>query len=687
MLFLIAGAALGLSAKDQATAQMAQLAEEHNAAMSQVFLKELWPHSPVFFAESDGSGIEAINAAVETILLREKVIALIKNSEILVVNFYSRDGRSVFSSNENKASENHPNHPGFISALGGTPASTLLLRSDNDDLEKPRFSVDVFCSQFPVRDDGAVSGVIELCQNVTPFVNNLNQVLIEVMSVGALVMLALYLLQLIVVRYAQTILHTQETALIDANRELDFRVDERTHELATINCQLEGEMLERRHAETQLEHLAHHDPLTGLPNRLLFTEQLQRSLSNAQRHQKQLAVLFIDLDRFKEVNDTLGHAVGDELLVEVGQRLSGQLRGGDLLARLGGDEFVCILESIETPDEASSVAEKLIARVARPAHVRSHELNVSASVGISVYPADGENLDDLLRAADTAMYQAKRHGRNTYHFYTPEMTRHAVERAKLERVLRHAIDNNELDLHYQIKIAAGKGHQPVGVEALLRWNSPQLGRVSPVQFIPIAEETGFIVELGAWVLRRACEQMVAWRVIGVQIPSISVNVSVRQLERNDFLSVVQTVLTESGLPPDALELEITESVIMHVEDAIDVLEQLNTLGVRMAIDDFGTGYSSLAYLKRLPIDTLKIDRSFVIGIGNQSSDESIIHAVIGMAQSMNLSTVAEGVETEAQLAFLQQAGCDQIQGYYFGKPQPHDEFLAGWRQALRPING
>ena len=681
VLIAVAGVALGLSAQQQGTRQVTDMAQRHNEAMSQVFLNELWPYFSVFVAKSAGRSASELRKAVDSLELKSKTSALMMNSDIIKVKVYNQDGLTIFSTDASQIGENKRDNQGFKAALAAHTVSELTHRNQFDSFEGSRVDLDVLSSYLPIRDGEQIPGVIELYQDVTPFVQNLHQVLLRVMLVGAAVMFLLYLMQLIVVRYAQGILHKQEIALRESNRELDVRVAERTRELAGINSQLEAEVLERRRAEARLAHLAHHDTLTNLPNRLQFAEHLQRIVNKAERNRQQLAVLFIDLDRFKAVNDTLGHAVGDELLIEVARRLTGQLRGGDLVARLGGDEFVCILEEIQAPLDASRVAEKLIACIAAPLSIQGHDLGISASIGISLFPSDGMDGGNLLRAADTAMYQAKKHGRNTYHFYTPEMTLYAQNRAQIERLLRHAIENNELEVHYQIKMAVADGTCPSGVEALVRWNSPTLGSVSPVQFIPIAEEIGFIVTLGEWVLRTACRQMTAWRASGVAVPRISVNLSVRQLERADILEVVQSALQESGLPPDALELEITESVIMNVDDAINVLKRLRELGVRLAVDDFGTGYSSLAYLKLLPINTLKIDRSFVIGIGDNLGDESIIQAVIGLARSLGLSTVAEGVETEQQLAFLRHAGCDEIQGYFFGKPQPSEEFLANWRQA------
>lgn len=681
VLIAMAGAALGWSARQQATQQMTRMAQGHNEAMSQVFLNQLWPHFSEFVQSSTARSSADLRAQADGLGLPTMTAVLMRKSKIIKVKVYNRDGLTVYSSDPAQVGERKRDNHGFDTALGGQAISALTHRNQFDSFEGSRTDVDIVSSYLPIRDGDRIAGVIELYQDVTPHVQQLDQVLANVVLVGAAVMTVLYLVQLLVVRYAQGMLHKQELELTAANRELDTRVAERTKELALTNSQLQDEVQERRRAQAQLAHLAHHDPLTDLPNRLLFADHLQRSIARAERGRHRLALLFIDLDRFKEVNDTLGHALGDELLIEVARRLAGELRGSDLLARLGGDEFVCILEGIDAPQEAGRVADKLIARIAEPLMLHDNEIRVSASIGISLYPGDGVDTDNLLRAADTAMYEAKKHGRNAYHFYEPEMTQYARERAQLERLLRHAVENNELELHYQIKMALGERPMPCGVEALARWHSTELGSVSPIRFIPVAEESGLIVSLGEWVLRAACRQLAAWRASGVDVPCISVNLSVRQLGRSDIVEVVQSALRESGLSPDALELEITESVIMNVDDAIGVLQRLHDMGVRLAVDDFGTGYSSLAYLKLLPINALKIDRSFVVGIGDNLGDESIIQAVIGLARSLGLSTVAEGVETALQLAFLRQAGCDQIQGYYFGRPQPADAFIADWQRA------
>lgn len=678
ILILIAGAALGWSAQIQATAQMREMAQRHNEAMGQVFINNLWPDFSSLVIQSSSMDADRLRQAGQKMALQQKTSALMSHSNIIKVKVYNLQGLTVFSSDPRQIGESKQSNAGFMSARAGTPASELTHRNQFDSFEGARMEVDVIASYLPVVIQGQVNGVLEVYQDVTPFVKQLSQVLFEVVMVGCVVFLGLYCVQLFVVRYAQGILHSQEERLLESNRTLDARVAARTSELAAMNAQLHEEVAERRRAEARLDHLAHHDPLTGLPNRLLFSESLQRSIANAERYSRQIGLLFIDLDRFKEVNDTLGHTVGDELLIEMAQRLRGHLRTGDLLSRLGGDEFVCVLENVNGPDDTAEVARKLIARAAAPITLRNHDIDISASIGISLYPQDGADTENLLRAADTAMYQAKKQGRNTYHFYTPEMTQHARERVQLDRLMRHAIANDEMFVHYQVKVALTDPLRPCGAEALARWNNPELGTVPPVRFIPIAEETGYIVELGAWVLRTACRQMALWRSQSLHIPKISVNLSVRQLEQHDIVDTVRNALTEYNLPAKFLELEITESVIMNADNAILALERLAALGVQLSVDDFGTGYSSLAYLKILPIDTLKIDRTFVMGIGDSQGDESIIRAVIGMAKSLHLRTVAEGVETMEQLTFLQREGCEQVQGYLLGKPMAAQDFQANW---------
>ncbi|HJV03506.1 MAG TPA: EAL domain-containing protein [Burkholderiaceae bacterium] len=432
-----------------------------------------------------------------------------------------------------------------------------------------------------------------------------------------------------------------------------------------------------KESQEKLDHLAHHDPLTALPNRLLFNDRLQHALQRATRDNEQLALLFIDLDRFKNVNDTLGHHIGDELLKQVAKALQEKLREGDTLARLGGDEFIVLLEDVDGQYSASLVAEKLVAMFEQPFMVAGHELFVTCSVGISLFPTDATDLNMLIRNADVAMYQAKARGRNGYSFYAPSMTGEGVERLRLETFLRRSIEKEEIFLNYQPQVEIDTGRL-VGVEALVRWNHPELGLVPPVRFIPLAEDTGFINQLGKWVLYEACRQMVRWQEAGLHVPKIAVNLSVKQFERGSIVNMVAEILRETGLEPERLQLEVTESVIMNTGDALNFINDLHSIGVGLAIDDFGTGYSSLAYLKQLPVQTLKIDRSFIQDISTDVNDEAIAIAIIQLGKSMNLSVIAEGVETEQQAAFLLRQGCRLAQGYLYSKPLLAADMLLRW---------
>ena len=433
-----------------------------------------------------------------------------------------------------------------------------------------------------------------------------------------------------------------------------------------------------REAQDKLDHLAHHDALTGLPNRLLFHDRLQHAMARATRAGRQLAVMFIDLDRFKTVNDTLGHHVGDELLKQVAGELAACLRDGDTLARLGGDEFIVLLEDVDGEHGARQVAEKLMGLFERPVVVSDYELFVTGSVGISLFPQDAVDMHVLIRHADVAMYQAKARGRNGYQLYAPSMDGDAAGRLRMESLLRRAIERGEIHLHYQPQVEIASGRL-TGVEALLRWHSAELGHVSPVQFIPLAEDTGFIGQLGAWVLEQACRQVVCWEAAGLAVPKVAVNLSGRQFDRGSIAPLVARVLADVGLAPQRLQLEVTESVIMNTGDALQYINDLHALGVELAIDDFGTGYSSLAYLKQLPVQTLKIDRSFIKDIPADKDDEAIAVAIVQLGKSMNMAVIAEGVETVEQAEFLLRQGCTRAQGYLYGRPVAAAELLETWR--------
>jgi diguanylate cyclase (GGDEF)-like protein/PAS domain S-box-containing protein len=435
------------------------------------------------------------------------------------------------------------------------------------------------------------------------------------------------------------------------------------------------DITEQKRAQERIQYLATHDELTGLPNRAMFSRILNLAIESARRYERDFAVLFIDLDRFKAINDTLGHAAGDELLREIAKRLQRCLRASDVIARLGGDEFVALIHGFEKNNDAATVARKLLSATLQPVTLQGHECRVTASIGICPYPAAGDDEQSLMRNADIAMYQAKEEGKNTFRFYTPGASIASHERLVLENGLRHALDREEFFVHYQAKLDLRR-RTITGVEALLRWSHPELGLISPARFIPLAEASGLIVPIGRWVLQTACAQNVAWQRQGLPPISMAVNLSARQFLDECLLQDIAHALCRSGMRPGLLELELTESMVQHGERAVHLLGELKRLGVRLAIDDFGTGYSALALLKRFPIDTLKVDRSFIHDLERNAEDRAITEAIITMAKSLSLTVVAEGVETKEQEAFLRRHACDEMQGYHFSKPAAPEDLAA-----------
>ncbi|WP_374724454.1 EAL domain-containing protein [Calidifontibacillus erzurumensis] len=410
------------------------------------------------------------------------------------------------------------------------------------------------------------------------------------------------------------------------------------------------------------------DPLTKLPNRYLLQKKLKEILQIAKRNDKQFAVLYIDLDRFKFVNDTLGHSYGDLLLQQASQRLKKQIRNEHILARMGGDEFVCILQDLQNETEAEHIAQMIVSDFSKPFVLHEIEIHISASIGISFFPYDGDDEEVLLTNADSAMYRAKKKGRNQYEKAKVEVNAGAFERLSIENYLRKALENDEFSLHFQPQLDI-KNEKIIGFEALLRWNHPDLGNIPPSDFIPIAEDTGLILPIGDWVLRQACLQVKEWEKVGFHSLRVAVNLSAQQFLQRNLAEKIKEVIKETSIRPQNLELEITERVVIHdIDSALSVLKQLKDIGVHISIDDFGTGYSSLNYLKRLPIHTLKIDRSFIFDIDSNPSSKALTSAITSMAHDLNLNVIAEGVETYDQLSYVKKSACDAIQGFYFSKP-------------------
>jgi diguanylate cyclase (GGDEF)-like protein len=424
----------------------------------------------------------------------------------------------------------------------------------------------------------------------------------------------------------------------------------------------------------EMIHSAHHDFLTGLPNRMLLSDRVNQVIALAQRHGKKVAVLFLDLDGFKHINDSLGHAVGDKLLQSIAKCLVDCVRGSDTVSRQGGDEFVVLLSEVEHSEDAAITARRMLHAVAEVHPVGQHDLHITTSIGLSVFPDDGLDAETLIKNADTAMYQAKENGRQSFQFFKPAMNVRAVERQSIEEALRTALERKELALHYQPKINLRTG-AITGAEALIRWTHPTRGPVSPGQFIPVAEDCGLILPIGNWVLREACRQATAWLEAGLPLASIAVNISAMEFRHETFLEGIFAALEDTRLNPKFLELELTESVLMkRAESAASVLQTLRASGVQLAIDDFGTGFSSLSYLRKFPIDALKIDQSFVRQISTAPDETTIVTAIISMGRSLNLRVIAEGVETQEELSFLQAHQCDEAQGYYFGRPVHPEQF-------------
>jgi len=434
------------------------------------------------------------------------------------------------------------------------------------------------------------------------------------------------------------------------------------------------DVTEFKHAEEKIQYLATHDSLTDLPNRLMFTQLLNHSIQSAKRNKQQLAILFVDLDRFKIINDSKGHDAGDQLLQVIAMRFKQTLRAVDVVSRQGGDEFVILIEDVHMLSDLKLIANNILASVYEPIILMGDECRVTASIGISLYPQDGEDAQILMKQADMAMYCAKEEGKNEFQFYSKDVQSKSMGRLAIETNLRLALEQNELSLHYQAKVNFKTG-TITGVEALLRWQNPNLGSVTPTQFIPVAEETGLIISIGKWVLRTACAQNVAWQRQGLPTVRMAVNLSIRQLMDINLINDIKTALDDSGMASELLELEVTESMVMsNPTKMMDVLVRIKSMGVRLAIDDFGTGYSSLSQLKHFPVDTLKIDRSFIRNIPGNAEDKAITHAIIAMGETLGLTVVAEGVETIEQMNYLKDQSCDEMQGYYFSRPVVPEKF-------------
>jgi diguanylate cyclase (GGDEF)-like protein len=611
-----------------------------NIALTKTFANAIWP-SHARFVSSAASLPRATLASREEIAAIDRDLRRLSDGlSVVKVKIYDLNGLTVYSTDPRQIGENGSTKAGFRRARDGYPSSKVTYRERLDSWEGALANRHVVETYVPVHvyDAAPVEAILEVYNDVTELVesNQRSQWKILAAVLGAMALVYI-VVQVILGRY-QRLLHEQERA--------------------------------RAAQEERIRYQAYHDALTGLPNRASFTEHLEEAMRRAKRAGWPLALLFLDLDLFKRVNDSLGHDAGDRLLRVAAERIRRAVREADMLFRMGGDEFTVLLEDVRGPEEAAMVAARVLEAIAEPLQLQHHEISVSASIGIALYPRDDVVGERLLKSADTAMYRAKELGRNRYAFFAREMNERVESQIMIEAALRRALKNEEFVLHYQPRVSAATG-RATGAEALLRWKHPEWGLVEPARFVPLLEETGLIVPVGAWVLAEACRQAKTWQAAGLQSLRVSVNLSSRQFRSEALFEAVSEALRSSNLAPQLLELELTESLLVeNVDHAMGVMGKLKAIGAAISIDDFGTGYSSLGYLKRFPIDSLKIDRSFVRDIATSPKDAAIVKAISALARSLGIGLVAEGVEEPWQVEFLRARHCTEMQGYLFSRPLP-----------------
>lgn len=628
--------------RELAERQLVEHESRANADLTRAFANAVWGRYRSFVLESAGRSREALLADPALALLRAEVLTTMAGLPIAKIKIYNLDGLTVFSTDEKQIGEGKSGNAGILQAKSGAVTSQITFREKFDALEGVLNNRDLIASYVPARAtaNAPIEGVFEVYSDVTELLHAQTRAQWQVAGIVLALLATLYFFLLLVVRKADGIIARQEQ--------------------------------ERAAKEEQVRHQAYHDALTGLPNRAYFSERLAETIALAQRGHQSCALMFVDLDRFKIVNDSLGHEAGDSLLKVVSERIHGCLRQSDLLFRMGGDEFTIILPQITSPEDAAFVARRIQDAVADPVSVNEHELAVGATIGIAVYPGDGDSAEALLKNADAAMYSAKEDGRGRHAFYRSEMNQRASQRLDLEAALRKGFRDGEFALYYQPRVDAAN-RRVVALEALLRWVSPARGVVPPGEFIGVLEDTGTMNLVGEWVLRSACTQVCRWRAEGRAPLRVSVNVSPLQFQNIAFVPMVQRVLRETGAPPELIEIELTESLLMaNLDQALATIGALKALGLRISIDDFGTGYSSLNYLRQFAVDYLKIDRSFIVDTHSNARDQAVVVAIIELAKALNISVVAEGVETESQAKFFSEAHCDELQGFLFCRPLPVD---------------
>ena len=626
-------------------------AETHaNIALSKTFANAIWPAHSAFVVRAASVDRATLARQPEVAALDRDLRRLADSLSVVKVKIYDLNGLTVYSTDPRQIGQDAGKNPGFLRARDGYPVSNLTYRERLDSWEGEIAERHILATYVPVHiyDAAPVEAVLEVYNDVTGLVEGAQRGQWKILGAVLGAMGLVYLVvQLLLMRYRRL---------------------------------LQEKERERAAQEERIRHQAYHDALTGLPNRASFTEHLEEAMRRAKRASWPLAVLFLDLDLFKRVNDSLGHDAGDRLLRVVAERIRRAVREADILFRMGGDEFTVLLEDVRGPEEAAMVASRMLEAIAEPVQLQHHEISVSASIGIALYPRDDTVGERLLKSADTAMYRAKELGRNRYAFFAREMNERVESQMLIEAALRRALRNEEFVLHFQPRVSLSG--RATGAEALLRWQHPEWGLVEPARFVPLLEETGLVVPVGAWVIREACRHAKSWQDAGLPPLRVSVNLSSRQFRSEGLFEVVSEALRSSGLAPQLLELELTESLLVeNVEHAMGVMGRLKAIGTAISIDDFGTGYSSLGYLKRFPIDSLKIDKSFVRDIATSPKDAAIVKAISALARSLGIGLIAEGVEEAWQVEFLRGRHCTEMQGYLFSRPLPADQVVEALRRS------
>ncbi len=627
----------------------------NNEALTQVFANTLWREHASFVQNASSIGKADLRRHPEIFRIRKAIIRQMSGLNVVKVKIYNLDGLTVFSTDPKQIGEDKSTNIGFLSAKNGKIASDITFRNQFDAFEHVISNRNLVFSYVPIRvnPDSPVEGVMEVYSDVTHYVRQLERTALGIV-IGVLSCLSLlYIFLFSIVRRADGIITAQNEEMRLAHEEI-------------------------------IRHQSRHDSLTGLPNRLSFSEHLDKMIKGARRLEAKCALIYLGLDGFREIHDSMGYVARDKLLKETSSRLRQCLRDADITARISGDEFAVGLSGISGEkgvERVVVVADRIRNAIAnQPFVIDSHDFAVTTSIGIAVFPDNGNDVVELMKSANAALHHARSKGRNSYQFHTADMNQRAFELLLLERDLRQALDQNQFVLHYQPQVDLRTGNI-IGAEALIRWEHPERGMVSPGDFIPVAEDRGLIVPIGEWVLEEACRQNKEWQELGLSKVVVAVNLSALQFQKKNLWKVIAGRLKRHALDPELFELELTESSIMRdAEASIATMDSLKQVGVKLSLDDFGTGYSSMNQLKRLPLDKLKIDQSFVRGLPHDQNDLAIARAIIAMGKAMNLKTIAEGVETKAQLDVLKSLDCDEMQGFYMAKPMPASGFVEFMRE-------